>query len=137
MNIGKRIYDIRQQENLTQEKLAQDLSVSRQAVSKWESGKAIPDVENLMYISNLYDVSLDDLIKGDEQVGQKVIADANAKKWHKLNIVFFAALIVYIFWFNHQYGVLQAGLAVAALGMIIVDIRVLLRNKLKKTNVLA
>ena len=59
MNIGKRIYEIRQQQNITQEQLASDLAISRQAVSKWESGKAIPDIENLMYISNLYDVSLD------------------------------------------------------------------------------
>jgi len=129
MNIGKRIYEIRQLKNLTQEQVAQDLAVSRQAVSKWESGRAIPDIENLMYISNLYDVSLDELIKGDEKVGKKVIADAHAKKWHKLNIVFFAALIVYIFWFNHQYGVLQLGLGIAAIGMTIVDIRILLRNR--------
>ena len=62
MNIGKRMYEIRQQQNITQEQLASDLAISRQAVSKWESGKAIPDIENLMYISNLYDVSLDELI---------------------------------------------------------------------------
>ena len=57
MNIGKRIQEIRQQKKLTQEQLASDLAISRQAVSKWESGKAIPDIENLMYISNLYGVT--------------------------------------------------------------------------------
>ena len=80
MNIGKRMYEIRQQQNITQEQLASDLAISRQAVSKWESGKAIPDIENLMYISNLYDVSLDELIKGDDKVGEKIVADASAKK---------------------------------------------------------
>ena len=54
MNIGKRIQQIRQDKSITQEKLATDLGISRQAVSKWESGKAIPDIENLMYISSLY-----------------------------------------------------------------------------------
>lgn len=133
MNIGKRIHEIREQKNLTQEQLASDLAISRQAVSKWESGKAIPDIENLMYISNLYDVSLDELIKGDEKVSQKIVADASAKKWHKLSILFFAALLVYIIWFGVQYGVWQVGLGIATLSMAIIDTRILLRNRVSKS----
>jgi transcriptional regulator with XRE-family HTH domain len=128
MNIGQRIYKIRQQKNITQEQLAKDLAISRQAVSKWESGKAIPDIENLMYISSLYGVSLDELIKGDDKVGQKIVADANAKKWHKLSILFFAALLVYIIWFGSAHGIWQLGLGIATLSMIIIDTRILLRN---------
>jgi transcriptional regulator with XRE-family HTH domain len=132
MNIGQRIYKIRQQKNITQEQLAKDLAISRQAVSKWESGKAIPDIENLMYISSLYDVSLDELIKGDNEVGQKIIADASAKKWHKLSILFFATLLVYIMWFGSAHGIWQLGLGIATLSMIIIDTRVLLRNRVSK-----
>lgn len=128
MNIGKRIHEIRQKKNITQEQFAKDLAISRQAVSKWESGKAIPDIENLMYISNLYDVSLDELIKGDDKVGQKIVADANAKKWHKLSILFFISLLVYIIWFGSQHGIWQIGLGIATLGMIIIDTRILLRK---------
>ena len=133
MNIGKRIHEIRQQKNLTQEQLASDLGISRQAVSKWESGKAIPDIENLMYISNLYNVSLDELIKGDDRVGQKIVADASAKKWHKLSILFFAALLVYIVWFGSIHGIWQIGLGIAVLSMIVIDTRILLRNRVSKT----
>ncbi|MCA0228690.1 helix-turn-helix domain-containing protein [Patescibacteria group bacterium] len=132
MNIGQRIYKIRQQKNITQEQLAKDLAISRQAVSKWESGKAIPDIENLMYISSLYDVSLDELIKGDNKVGQKIIADASAKKWHKLSILFFATLLVYIMWFGSAHGIWQLGLGIATLSMIIIDTRILLRNRVSK-----
>lgn len=132
MNIGKRIHAIRQQKNITQEQLAQDLAISRQAVSKWESGKAIPDIENLMYISNLYGVSLDELIKGDDKVSQKIVADARAKEWHKLSILFFMALLVYIVWFGYQHEVWQVGLGVATLSMIIIDTRILLRNHVSK-----
>lgn len=128
MNIGKRIHQIRQKKNITQEQFAKDLAISRQAVSKWESNKAIPDIENLMYISNLYDVSLDELIKGDDKVGQKIVADANAKKWHKLSILFFISLLVYIIWFGSQHGIWQIGLGIATLGMIIIDTRILLRK---------
>ncbi len=132
MNIGKRIQEIRQQKKLTQEQLASDLAISRQAVSKWESGKAIPDIENLMYISNLYGVSLDELIKGDEKVGQKIVADASAKKWHKLSILFFVALMAYIVWFGSVHGIWQVGLGIATLSMIIIDTRILLRNRVAK-----
>ncbi|MNX39721.1 HTH-type transcriptional regulator ImmR [compost metagenome] len=128
MNIGKRIHQIRQKKNITQEQFAKDLAISRQAVSKWESNKAIPDIENLMYISNLYDVSLDELIKGDDKVGQKIVADANAKKWHKLSILFFISLLAYIIWFGSQHGIWQIGLGIATLGMIIIDTRILLRK---------
>ena len=132
MNIGKRIYEIRQQQNITQEQLASDLAISRQAVSKWESGKAIPDIENLMYISNLYDVSLDELIKGDDKVGEKIVADASAKKWHKLSILFFVTLLIYIAWFGSMHDIWQVGLAIATLSMIIIDTRILLRSRVSK-----
>ena len=132
MNIGQRIQKIRQQKNITQEQLARDLAISRQAVSKWESGKAIPDIENLMYVSNLYGVSLDELIKGDDKVSQKIVADASAKKWHKLSILFFAALLLYIIWFGFAHDIWQVGLGVATLGMIIIDTRILLRNRVSK-----
>ena len=133
MNIGKRIHEIRQQKNLTQEQLASDLAISRQAVSKWESGKAIPEIENLMYISNLYDVSLDELVKGDDKVSQKIVADVSARKWHKLSILFFAALLVYIVWFGSIHGIWQIGLGIAVLSMIVIDTRILLRNRVSKT----
>ena len=132
MNIGKRIYEIRQQQNITQEQLASDLAISRQAVSKWESGKAIPDIENLMYISNLYDVSLDELIKGDDKVSGKIVADASAKKWHKLSILFFVTLLIYIAWFGSMHDIWQVGLAIATLSMIIIDTRILLRSRVSK-----
>ena len=133
MNIGKRIHEIRQQKNLTQGQLASDLAISRQAVSKWESGKAIPDIENLMYISNLYDISLDELVKGDDKVSQKIVADVSARKWHKLSILFFAALLVYIVWFGSIHGIWQIGLGIAVLSMIVIDTRILLRNRVSKT----
>lgn len=132
MNIGQRIQKIRQQRNITQEQLAKDLAISRQAVSKWESGKAIPDIENLMYISNLYNVSLDELIKGDDKVSQKIVADASAKRWHKLSILFFGALLVYIIWFGVRHDIWQIGLGIATLSMIIIDTRILLRNRVSK-----
>ncbi|HEY8419481.1 MAG TPA: DUF5680 domain-containing protein [Clostridia bacterium] len=54
---------IRKSKGLTQEELAEELDVSRQAVAKWESGQAYPDISNLIQISNLFNVTIDYLVK--------------------------------------------------------------------------
>ena len=63
--IGENIVALRKQKELSQEDLAEKLFVSRQAVSKWERGEALPDTENLIALSELFDVSIDALIKGE------------------------------------------------------------------------
>lgn len=54
---------IRKNKGLTQEALAEKLNVSRQAVAKWESGQVYPDISNLIQISNLFNVTVDYLVK--------------------------------------------------------------------------
>lgn len=67
MTIGEKIYDLRVQRGLSQEKLAEMLEVSRQAVSKWELGQTVPDVEKIIRMSELFSVSTDAiLLKGTE-----------------------------------------------------------------------
>ena len=61
-NIGKRIRDLRKKNDLTQEKLADYLGVTYQSVSKWECGDSLPDTDNLITISKLFGVSLDELV---------------------------------------------------------------------------
>ena len=63
MTFGQKLQLIRKKNNLTQEQLATQLYVSRQAVSKWEQDTAMPDVDKLLLISRLFDVSLDYLMK--------------------------------------------------------------------------
>lgn len=62
MTIGEQIQHIRIEKGLTQERLAEMLEVSRQSVSKWELGQAIPDVEKIIRMSELFDVSTDTLL---------------------------------------------------------------------------
>lgn len=72
MTVGEKIQEVRVRFGLTQEQFAERLEVSRQAVSKWELGQAMPDVSNIVRISELFEVSTDELLlrKGDaaEQV---------------------------------------------------------------------
>ena len=65
MTLGNRLQRLRQRQWLSQDALAEKLGVSRQAVSKWERDEAVPEVEKLLRLSELYGVSLDELVKGD------------------------------------------------------------------------
>ncbi|MCL2331991.1 MAG: helix-turn-helix domain-containing protein [Actinomycetia bacterium] len=60
--MADRLIRLRKEHQLTQDDLAQKLFVSRQAVSKWERGEALPDIDNLTALASLYDVSLDELL---------------------------------------------------------------------------
>ena len=60
-----RLAELRRRHGYSQEGLAEQLGITRQAVSKWESAQTQPDIQNLVALSELYGVSLDHLIKGD------------------------------------------------------------------------
>ncbi|MBQ9984095.1 MAG: helix-turn-helix transcriptional regulator [Lachnospiraceae bacterium] len=66
-SVGERLLKLRNQKGMTQEDLAEYLNVSRQSVSKWELNKTLPDVEKLMQLSDLYEVTLDYIVKGVEK----------------------------------------------------------------------
>ena len=66
MTLGEKLKMYRTQKGLSQEKIAEMLDVSRQAVTKWEAGQTTPSSDNLIALANLYDVSLDELIGKNE-----------------------------------------------------------------------
>ena len=75
MTLGEKIKKYRQAGGLSQEQLSEKLSVSRQAVTKWESDKGIPDIHNLQAIAKLFNVSLDSLLAMDEKIGSIVLKE--------------------------------------------------------------
>ena len=66
MTFAEKLKAIRKQTGMTQEKLAEKLNVSRQAVTKWETDAGIPDIENLRAISALFDISIDELLSNEK-----------------------------------------------------------------------
>ncbi len=68
MNFSDKLQVIRKSKGMTQEELAEQLSVSRQAVAKWESGMAYPDIMNLVQLSDLFHITVDYLVKENECV---------------------------------------------------------------------
>ncbi|MGL4820454.1 MAG: helix-turn-helix domain-containing protein, partial [Bacilli bacterium] len=70
MTFGEKLFQLRKEKHLSQEALAEKLGTTRQAVSKWENNQGFPETEKLLLIGNLFEVSIDYLLKQEEaQVG--------------------------------------------------------------------
>lgn len=75
MNFNEKLQKLRKERNITQESLAEKLNVSRQAVSKWEAGQTMPEIEKIIEIAKIYTISLDDLLLNQEEFEPKSQAD--------------------------------------------------------------
>lgn len=80
--IGKKIKDLRKSQDITQEKLADYLNISYQAVSKWENGTALPDITLVPSIANFFGISTDELFGINQQINNEK-ADEYDKEFHK------------------------------------------------------
>ena len=78
MSFGERLQTLRRNSNLTQEEFAQQLKVSRQAVSKWESSRGYPEIEKIIYICNTYDITMSELFQDEVPLTQQT-ADTSKK----------------------------------------------------------
>lgn len=83
MEIGEKVKKARTEMNMTQETAAENLMVSRQTISNWENGKSLPDIVSVIKMSELYQISLDDLLKGDNVMMEKLEKDAKLLKTEK------------------------------------------------------
>lgn len=73
MTLGERIKKYRRMEGLSQDLLAEKLNVSRQAITKWENDNGVPDIDNLIALSKLMGISLDELVMGENEESFSVI----------------------------------------------------------------
>lgn len=97
MNIADRIQYLRKQKGFSQEELADKVGVSRQSVSKWESEQSTPDLEKIIILSDIFDVTTDYILKGIEPV-ETDKSDMMKKLYHGFIIIF--ALIAGIWAFS-------------------------------------
>ena len=100
MEIGKKLKNARIEAGLTQEKAAEKINVSRQTISNWENEKSYPDIISVIALSDLYSVSLDELLKGDQKIAEHLEESTNVVKSNKkltgailLNIILMILLI--------------------------------------------
>lgn len=89
MELGNKIKYYRGEKELSQEELAERVYVSRQTISNWENNKSYPDINSIVLLSEVFEISIDNLIKGDVEQMKKEI---NSEEVKKLN--FYATMMV-------------------------------------------
>lgn len=99
MNIGEKIYNLRKKKNLSQEDLASILNVSRQTISKWETGESNPDIDKIVPLCNFFEISTDEFLKGRDIVYEKKL-DKEKKKNKALTfslcLIIFGVMIILV-----------------------------------------
>lgn len=94
MEVGTQIKKYRSNMGISQEELAEKVYVSRQTVSNWETGKNYPDIHSVLLLSSVFNVSLDQLIKGDIEIMKKEIKETEIKKLNKYGSIYAVCLIL-------------------------------------------
>lgn len=95
MEIEKKLREVREKAGLTQEQVALSAMVSRQTVSNWENGRSLPDIVSILKLSELYSISIDELLKGDQKMQKKLEKDANIAQANKTVILVTAAVTLF------------------------------------------
>ncbi len=92
MEVGAQIRKYRSNMGISQEQLAEKVYVSRQTVSNWETNKYYPDIHSLLLLSTLFDISLDQLIKGDVERMRKEIKETEIRRLNRYGNIYAALL---------------------------------------------
>lgn len=122
--LSEKIYKLRKSIGLSQEQLAEQLNVSRQAISKWESGVAVPESEKLIAISNYFNVSVDYLLKDEEEKKVEMIADKIVEDRPKMIvglIVCIAGIVAMVVWGLFSIFSPEASNRISTSSMITID----------------
>ncbi|MFK4332575.1 transcriptional regulator with XRE-family HTH domain [Bacillus sp. RC240] len=85
MNLGAQLKKLRESKGFSQEDVAKKIGVTRQAAYKWENDKSYPDIDNLILLSEMYNVTLDELIKGNQNFKEKIHIDEEDEDFEKEN----------------------------------------------------
>lgn len=109
MQIHKQIRSQRNQMGLSQEELAEEIFLSRQSISNWEWGSKYPDLDSLLALSTLFEISLDHLVKGDIDIMKEKIESGLIREFENLArnlaLMFVVSMILLVpfykfFWFR-------------------------------------
>ena len=120
MELGNRLKELRKQQNINQDELAEKLFVSRQTISNWENDKSYPDIQSVLLLSEIFNVSVDQLLKGDVEKMERIITEQSEADIKKMDIYGKGMLITIIvllistpilaftigFWFFIPFGLL-------------------------------
>ena len=96
MELNAQIKKYRTELNLSQEELAEKVYVTRQTISNWENGKSYPDIHSLLLLSSLFNVSLDQLIKGDIEKMKDIVNENKIKELNHYSTIYTVHLVLIV-----------------------------------------
>lgn len=95
MTFGEKLKKLRNDNELTQEQLAEKIFVTRTAISKWETNNGFPSIDSLKTISNLFGISIDDLITDEDIKNKKLLDEKMAKRFYFVAISFLGITVLF------------------------------------------
>lgn len=120
MTLAKKIRNLRKQNNITQEALAEEMNVSRQTISKWENGTTIPDVNNICELARFFQVTTDFLLNYNDHQTEKKI-----KRYFLLDLLVLifgicGLIIMSILLFTHQLDAQSSTITINSYGISLI-----------------
>ena len=105
MYLSQTIKELRARDGLSQEALAERIYVSRQTISNWETERSYPDVQSLLLLSVLFDISLDELVKGDVPMMKNELDIHRVNVWSWVMLISFSLGVLMLFPMLSAFGV--------------------------------
>ena len=95
MNLGEKIYELRKQQNLSQEELGDKLNVSRQTISKWERNESTPDLDKIVPLCDLFNLSVDELLQVKKIEKSKSEMQSSSKTYPMKKLLRISSVILF------------------------------------------
>ena len=146
LGISEKLKQARLAANLTQEELAEKVGVSRQTVSNWENDRSYPDIVSIIVLSDVYDITLDSLLKGDAKMIKHLKKSTDVTKSNRqvmIGLAIFGAMVIAGFLIRNFVPVTSAGnlmiTMIASVGMLAAAIAVITKliDRIKRTDLKA
>ena len=146
LDISVKLKQARLAANLTQEELAEKVGVSRQTVSNWENGRNYPDIVSIIVLSDVYDITLDSLLKGDNEMIQYLKKSTDVTRSNKhvmIGLAIFGTMVIIGFLIREFVSIASAGgliiNMIASVGLLAAAIAVVARSidRIKRTELKA
>ncbi|WP_110928791.1 helix-turn-helix domain-containing protein [Bacillus massiliglaciei] len=108
MIFSERLKKEREKKGWSQAELAEQIHVSRQSVSKWETGKNYPSIEVIIDLSDLFGITIDELLRSDKELKEKVIQDSKQLKYPKWKLFFDSVFLIGAFLLVSKLGIMAS-----------------------------
>ncbi|AZJ19944.1 helix-turn-helix domain-containing protein [Bacillus wiedmannii] len=131
MSLGQQLKRLRESKGFSQEDVAKKIGVTRQAVYKWENDKSCPDIENLILLSEMYNVTLDELIKGNQNLKEKIHIDEDFEKENEFGFYIGCGLLIVSAFLDYE-GMQEILLGIALFMMVFYsDVKKVILNEFR------